>query len=151
MCWIWYLVSVVGGIPITLAWTLLLDWLVEQHVPKSPKDLALEKELQEPEPSNGRWFPILGRRVLLLPILIGIFERAIVTTLIIYQVSGTGSFIGAWIAIKSAGGWQRWSLGTRYARSVFFVGLLGSAMSMLIALISGIHCLRVHRIIQISE
>jgi len=40
--------------------------------------------------------------------------------------------------VKSAGGWANWSKGTTYGRAVLFVGLLGSAMSVLFALFGGL-------------
>ena len=33
MCWIGYIISVVGGIPVTYGWSELLFWLLERHVP----------------------------------------------------------------------------------------------------------------------
>ena len=77
-------------------------------------------------------------RIPTIPVLIGLFERVIITTLIGWDVSGSASFIGAWIAIKTAGGWQTWSKGTIYGRATLFAGLLGNAMSILFALIAGL-------------
>ena len=72
--------------------------------------------------------------------MVGIFERALITTLVAYDVSGSGSFIAAWIALKMAIGWQRWGSGTRYAMAAAFMALLGNAMSILLGLVGGILC-----------
>jgi len=125
----------------------LLHQCIDLYFKKYYKD-EFEAEQQVPTMEGKKPAP---RRVWWIPILIGIFERAIITTLIAYSVSGSGSFMGTWTAIKIAGGWQQWSSGTRYARSILFAGLLGSAMSMLIALIGGILCLKTHSVIQISD
>jgi len=71
---------------------------------------------------------------------VGIFERALITTLVAYDISGGGSFIAAWVAIKMALGWQRWGQGGRYARAAAFMALLGNAMSILFGLGGGILC-----------
>ena len=72
--------------------------------------------------------------------LVGLFERTLITTLVAYNVSGGGSFIAAWVAIKMALGWQRWGQGTRYARAAAFMALLGNAMSILFGFFGGIIC-----------
>lgn len=78
-------------------------------------------------------------RILWIPIVIGIVERTIITTMIAWNISGTAGFIGAWVAIKSAVGWQMWARkSTTYERTVLFAGLIGSAVSVLFALIGGI-------------
>jgi hypothetical protein len=111
-----YLISVIVGIPITYIWSEFLHGKVISY--RTKEDAKAE-------------------RVLWIPILVGVFERLIITTFIIFSVSGTAGFIGAWIALKSAGGWATWSKGTTYGRSVFFIGLLGSAMSVSLAILGG--------------
>lgn len=75
-----------------------------------------------------------------LPIVTGIVERFIYTTLIAFSVSGAASFIGSWITIKAIGGWAAWANkdATRYTRSVFVVGLLCSGISALLAIFGGL-------------
>jgi hypothetical protein len=77
-------------------------------------------------------------RVIWIPIMMGILERAIITTLVGWKVPGTAGFIGTWAAIKTVGGWAMWSKGTVYGRSVLFAGLMGSALSFLIAIAAGL-------------
>jgi hypothetical protein len=79
-----------------------------------------------------------AQRVLWIPLAVGVLERAIITTLVGWNVSGSAGFIGGWIAVKSAGGWASWSKGTTYGRSILFVGLLGNAVSILFALAGGL-------------
>jgi hypothetical protein len=112
-----YSLSVVVAVPVTYLWSLFLHRLVAKH--KTAEDEQ-------------------AGRVLWIPLLVGVFERAIITTLVGWQVSGTAGFIGAWVAVKSAGGWSTWSKGTTYGRAVFFTGLLGSAMSILFAVVGGL-------------
>jgi hypothetical protein len=112
-----YSLSVVAALPVTFLWSWLLHKLVAKH--KTAEDTQAE-------------------RVLWIPLLMGVFERAIITTLVGWQVPGTAGFIGAWVAVKSAGGWSSWSKGTTYGRAVFFTGLLGSAMSILFAVFGGL-------------
>jgi hypothetical protein len=125
VCWIGYLISVVGGIPVTYAWTRLLLWLLETKVPRTNADGEAARE-----------------RIWWITMMVGIFERAIITTSVAYATSAVGAFIAGWIAIKIASGWQRWSSGTLYARAAVFMALLGNAMSILFGLGGGILCLK---------
>jgi hypothetical protein len=112
-----YGLSVVVGIPVTYFWSRLLHEVVQGR--RAPEDQQAD-------------------RIPWIPLTIGILERAMITTLVGWNVSGAASFIGAWIVVKSAGGWANWSKGTTYGRAVLFVGLLGSAMSVLFALFGGL-------------
>jgi hypothetical protein len=126
-CWIGYLISVLGGVPFTLAWSEFLFWLLEKYVRRT------DQEVETGE--------VAGRqRIWWIAVLVGISERALITTLVAYDVSGGGSFIAAWVAIKMALGWQRWGSGTRDARAAAFMALLGNAMSILFGLFGGILC-----------
>jgi len=104
-----YVISVLVGIPVTLVWSEFLHAKIQKY--RTGEDEG-------------------GERVGWIPLLIGVFERMIITTFFIFSVSGTAGFIGAWIAVKSAGGWASWNKGTTYGRATLFVGLLGSAMSI---------------------
>lgn len=112
-----YFISVIIAAPITLLWPWCLYKIIDKK--KSSADIPAE-------------------RVWWIPLLIGVFERGIITTLVGWQVSGAAVFIGAWVAVKTAGGWTTWSKGTTYARAVLFVGLLGNAMSIAFALLGGL-------------
>jgi hypothetical protein len=112
-----YSLSVVVATPVTYWWSRFLHRAIQNR--RTPNDPEAE-------------------RILWIPLMLGIFERAIITTLVGWKVPGTAGFIGAWVAVKSAGGWASWSKGTTYGRAVFFIGLLGSAMSVLFALAGGL-------------
>ena len=78
-------------------------------------------------------------RVQKFPVMTGIIERIIYTTVIGFDVSGAGAFIGAWITIKAIGGWASWSKDqTVYGKSLFFSGLLGSAMFAVFGIFGGL-------------
>jgi hypothetical protein len=126
-CWSGYAIAVVSGIPVTAAWPNLLYRLLDRYVPRRAKDF---------EAGEGAGH----ERIWWIAVLVGIFERTLITTLVAYDVSGVASFIAAWIAIKMASGWQKWSVGTQYARAAAFIALLGNVMSILFALLGGILC-----------
>jgi len=109
-----YVFSILVAIPITYRWSCFLHKKVGTY----RKDTEAE-------------------RIWWIPVLVGIFERAIITTLVGFNVSGTAGYIGAWIVLKSAGGWQTLSEGT-YGRAVFFIGLIGSITSILFAIVVGL-------------
>jgi hypothetical protein len=123
-CWIGYAISVVVGIPITYAWSEFLFWLLDGYVPRTPKEVEA-----------GR--VAASERIWWIAIMVGIFERVLITTLVAHDVSGGGSFIAAWVGLKMVSGWQEWSSGTRYARAAAFMALLGNAMSILFGLVGG--------------
>ncbi|HME42316.1 MAG TPA: hypothetical protein VKF36_04450 [Syntrophorhabdales bacterium] len=78
-------------------------------------------------------------RIAWFPIMTGIFERLIYTTLVGFEVSGAAAFVGAWVTIKAIGGWVTWSKdSTPYGKALFFSGLLGSAMSLLFGVAGGL-------------
>ena len=112
-----YVLSVIVAIPVLYYWSLALHNTVD--------GLRTEKDAE-------------AERVWWIPLTVGVFERAIITTLVGWDVSGSAAFIGAWVAVKSAGGWASWSKGTTYGRATFFVGLLGSAVSILFAVAGGL-------------
>jgi len=70
----------------------------------------------------------------------GIVERIIYTIMVGRSISGAAGFIGAWVTIKAIGGWAKWggTGSTPYTRAVFTVGLLGSALSVIFGLASGL-------------
>ncbi len=118
---IWgYTISVLLGVPVT--------WLVSRTLHK----IAKRRFPKEEEASTEV-------RILWVAILIGIVERTLITTMVAWNISGTAGFIGAWVVVKSAVGWQAWAdKRSFYERVVMFVGLIGSGVSVLFALIGGI-------------
>lgn len=112
-----YGLSVFAAMPVTFLWSRFLHKLVRPY--KTGRDRQAE-------------------RIWWIPLAVGVLERAIITTLVGSKVPGTAGFIGAWVAVKSAGGWLSWSKGTTYGRATLFVGLLGSAMSLLFAIVGGL-------------
>lgn len=112
-----YVLSVGIAIPVVFLWSEFLYKRVEKY-----------KTEEDEEAGRVRWIPVW----------VGILERAIITTLVGWGVPGTAGFMGAWVAVKAAGGWRSWSKGTTYGRAIFFVGLLGSAMSLLFAIAGGL-------------
>jgi hypothetical protein len=126
-CWIGYIIAVVGGIPVTYGWSKLLFWLLDRYVPRTAKEI----ETGEAAGLERVWW---------IAVMVGIFERILITTLVAYDVSGVASFIAGWIGIKMVSGWQKWSTGTRYARAAVFMALLGNVMSILFGLVGGILC-----------
>jgi len=70
-------------------------------------------------------------RIWWIPLLVGVFERAIIGLLIGWQVPGAAGFIGAWVIGKSGGGWSGWGKKSKYDRGLFFIGLLGGTLSLL--------------------
>jgi hypothetical protein len=108
--WGWYELI---AIPVTFLWAFGLH-----------KALARYKKTDD----------TLADRILWIPLLLGVFERAIVGLLIGWQVPGAAGFIGAWVIGKSGGGWSGWGKKSKYDRGLFFIGLLGSALSLLFGL-----------------
>jgi hypothetical protein len=104
--------SIVGGAVVTLIWTELLHWIVRRQFRKGP------------EPSRIRPLPAIS----------GLLERAVVTALVIWIPAGTGPFMGTWIVAKAAGGWAFVARPQGYTddheKALYFVGLLGSLVSL---------------------
>jgi prepilin signal peptidase PulO-like enzyme (type II secretory pathway) len=116
-----YGLSVVVGALVTIAaWWLLHKLLSKVHT--------------QPEDKLGAF----GACPLWIPPTIGVVERVLYTTLVGWNVSGAAAFIGAWVTIKALGGWQAVNKGTGYGRAAFFVGLIGSALSVLFGIVGGL-------------
>lgn len=108
---------IIGGV-VTYFWSLLLHFMIQKQ--RKPKDS-------------------IGDRIIWIPIFLGLVERSLYTILIANNISGSAGFIGAWITIKAVGGWATFSKdGSTYGRSLFGVGLLGSAMSALFGVAGGL-------------
>lgn len=80
-----------------------------------------------------------AKRLVWMPILMGVIERAMYTTLVGNEISGAASFIGAWVTIKAVGGWANWSKdGSLYGRALFSTALMSSAVSALFGIWGGL-------------
>jgi hypothetical protein len=126
------LISVVwaalAGWPVTSAWSKALHKRVAPLKSKVDFERGLEHSAQESDAERVDWIPGW----------LGFFERVLYSLLIGLDVGGGAAFIGVWIGIKLAGGWQSWSKGTTYGRATLGVGLLGNAMSVLFGVVAGL-------------
>jgi len=84
--------------------------------------------------------PSTGERLSWMPILIGIFERGIITTLVGFNVPGAGAFMGILIITKASQNWG--SLispnDSKKAKIGFSRNLLGSLMSLSFGILGGL-------------
>jgi hypothetical protein len=113
-----FLVSVVAAIPATYLWSVFLHRMIERH-----------RQTDDKEATRIHWIPLT----------VGILERILFTVLVGWNVTGAAGFIGSWVLVKQLGGWNSWgNKGTTYSRAVFFVGLLGNAMSVLFGVVGGL-------------
>ena len=63
--------------------------------------------------------------------LIGIAERSIVTTLVLWTPKLAAGFIGGWVVLKLAGGWSPMLKDpTVQNRSAYMVSMLGNVVSL---------------------
>ena len=117
-----------AGWPVTSAWSKALHKRAASL--RNPVDFkgGLNRDVQESETGRVDWIPGW----------IGFFERALYSLLIGLDVGGGAAFIGVWIGVKLAGGWQSWSKGTTYGRATLGIGLLGNAMSVLFSVVAGL-------------
>lgn len=105
-----YVVSVLVGAIVTLAWW----WFLKLITVSRPK---------------VKWW---------MPIAVGMFERTVITTLLLIVPLGAGAFIGSWILVKGLGGWGKMhesEAEPAAQRETFFAGLLGTLMSILWAVV----------------
>jgi hypothetical protein len=70
------------------------------------------------------------QRIWWIPMLMGITERAIITTLVIWTPKLLVGFIAGWMALKVAGGWGLLKEPTPRNRSTNGIALLGSVISL---------------------
>jgi hypothetical protein len=70
------------------------------------------------------------QRVWWLVAMVGMAERAIVTTLLIWAPPLTAGFVGGWVLLKFAGGWTRYKEPSVENRAIFMVAMLGNVLSI---------------------
>ena len=74
-----------------------------------------------------------------IPITIGILERALITTLVGFNVPGAAAFMAAWVAVKALHGWGRTKgKDSIYIRGKLFVGFINSLISMIFGVVGGL-------------
>jgi hypothetical protein len=83
--------------------------------------------------------PTIFKGESLLISLIGGCERLIITSLPIYeQQTIVPWFIAAWVALKFAGGWKRYTEPSSHNRAIYQIAMLGNVASIGIAVIIGV-------------
>jgi len=106
------------AIPVTWWWSNYLHAQLEKETLPTPKP-----------PTRIKWIACY----------IGIAERIVFAVLIGWSVSGAAGFIGSWVLAKQLGGWNSWGKeGTTHSIALFFLGLLGNAMSVLLGVVAGL-------------
>lgn len=70
--------------------------------------------------------------------LLGMLERAVITTFVIYTPTIVPTFIGGWVLLKFAGGWGRFKGESLKNRVVFTVFLVGNIISIAFAVGAGL-------------
>ena len=116
------------GLPVTYYWSKALhDRLHNLREQLHSANVLLDDEKKQ-YPGRLRWMPAW----------LGLFERAFYSILIGLDVAGGAAFVGVWIALKLAGGWQVRSKGTMYGHAIFVAGLLGNSMSVMFGLVAGL-------------
>ena len=70
--------------------------------------------------------------------IIGILERALITTLVAFNVSGAFSFAGAWIVAKAMYSWGRSKNDNTYIRAKISLNVINGLLSIIAAVIGGL-------------
>jgi hypothetical protein len=115
-----YLLSAVVGALITTSLMKLLVGRMNKQVPK-----------EDSSDSTARLEWLSG--------LVGVIERVIVTTLVIWSPGFLGGFLAGWMALKVASGWGVLKEPTLRNRSIRTIALLGSAISIGWAIAVGLY------------
>jgi len=118
----------VSGFAISLVCGIAPTYLCSRLFHLMAGELHQRASIQDEATIDARW-----------PMIAGTLERALITLLVGWSVSGAASFIIGWIAVKAVGGWQKWQKeGTPYSRAVYLAGLLGSLVSALVGVVAGL-------------
>ena len=103
-----YAISVLGGIPLGWGLTKLLSLGVRNQAEKTAERV---------------WW--------MIPLLLGIYERAICTTLVLLAPNVLPGFVAGWVLLKLAGGWGPLLKNPTLAvRSFYLISILGSTTSI---------------------
>ena len=111
------LISTAGGAVVIFVWAEVLHWVLRRQFPG-----------QFSHDDRLRWTAIV----------IGILERGLLTTFIIWLQPAAGPFTGAWIAVKAVIGWGERDGTTIHGRARYIVSLMNSMASMFWAVSWGI-------------
>jgi hypothetical protein len=106
------LVSVVGGIPVTLAWSQAFHWILRKTY--------------------------ADHRRVWIGVTFGLLERTLLTTFVLWLPMAVGPFAGTWIVAKGIIGWGDLDSKTEDGRARYAVTLMGSLVSILWAIGWGI-------------
>jgi hypothetical protein len=127
--------GIIAAVPMFLLW-LSVHWIINKWLAKdhNGNNADLGENPLDPMP--------------FLAIVIGVLERATITTLVAIQVSAVGAFLATWILVKLASGWNRLRISQEdgtdtpenqrerlLARSRAFAGLALNLVSMLFAIV----------------
>jgi hypothetical protein len=108
-----YLITTVGIGVFAYFWSKFLFWKIKKQFPPNHlHDINIE---------GVGW----------LSALVGVLERAVITTLVIWMPSSTGAFVGGWMIVKAIGDWPTISKGTTAGSAYYIGGLLGTIFSIL--------------------
>ena len=155
--WLFFGVSILIFLPLSLwlsgrwPWSLLRYWLFKYYRAYAfsvlfgafftflfSEFLHFYVERRYRQEWCGRTFLIGHRRPRLLGYLIGIVERAIITTLVGFDVAGAAGFIGGWLVTKGLGLFASSTRPEPHQRMSMFVALLNGAISVFFGIIGGI-------------
>jgi hypothetical protein len=119
----WILGSALGGALVTWVWVRILYWRLDVWLRRHPEARGKDENL----PATRIWW---------IPMWNGVFERGIVTTLMIWAPTAVFGFLLGWMALKTAIILKEDS-GPEH-RAVYFIGLQGSVVSIAIAVAAGV-------------
>lgn len=129
-----FIVIMLTGYAVIIGWPFTYFW--SKSINDRMKDLYTQLQgIGELDEFEKNFKP---RRVSWMPAWLGIFERMFYCLLVGFDIASGSTFIGVWIGIKLAGGWQLMSKGTTLGRAYLFSGLLGNAMSVLFGVTCGL-------------
>ena len=77
-------------------------------------------------------------RIPWIAVVTGMIERSIIVTLILIAPRMLTTFLGAWLALKVAGGWGLLKEPTTENRATFVFGLWGTVLSYACAIVCGL-------------
>ena len=78
------------------------------------------------------------KRIWWVSFVVGMTERAVATTLVVWTPKLLALFIGGWTVAKIAGGWGRIEKGTPPIRAAHMIALVGTVLSFAVAIAAGL-------------